>query len=39
MRKKGAITTWAFLDAPHKEWSESLKTFLNKLGENENVDV
>jgi len=39
MRKKRAITTWALLNALHKEWSETLKTFPNKLGENENVDV
>jgi hypothetical protein len=39
MRKKRDLTTWAFLKAPHKELSESFKTGLNKLGENENVDV
>jgi len=39
MRKKGAITTWAFLNSPRKEPSETLKTSLNKLGENENDDV
>ncbi len=38
MRKK-AITTWELLNTPHKERSENLKTFLNKLGENENVNV
>jgi len=39
MRKKRAITNWAFPNAPHEEWSESLKTVPNKLGENENVNV
>jgi len=39
MRKKIALTTCAFLNAPHKEWSESLKTILNELGENDDVDV
>ncbi len=44
MRKKirvvgGAATTWAFPNALHREWSESVKTLSNKLGENQNVDV
>jgi hypothetical protein len=36
---KEALTTWTFPNAPYNEWSESLKAFLNRLGENENVDV
>ena len=44
MRKKSmvfieALTSWAFPNALYSEWSESLKAFLNRLGENENVDV
>jgi len=44
MRKKSriarkALTTWAFPNAPYKKLGESLKAFLNRLGENENVDV
>jgi hypothetical protein len=38
MRKKRDLT-WAFLKAPYKGLSENFKTVLNKLGENENVDV
>jgi hypothetical protein len=39
MRKKRDLTTWAFLKALHKELSENFKTVLNKLGENEYVNV
>jgi len=44
MRKKSrvareALTTWAFPNVPYNERSEGLKAFLNRLGENENVDV
>jgi len=39
MWKRRVITTWTLLNVQHKEWSETLKTFLNKLGENENVNV
>jgi hypothetical protein len=39
MSKKRDLATWAFLKTPHKELSENFKTVLNKLGENENVNV